>query len=293
MDSATIINGKKLAAEIEVSLHEQTLKFKRRHKIVPKLAVVLVGSNPASEIYISNKQKKAAAVGIESVDYRLPDDVEEEKLINLVDQLNQDSAINGILVQLPLPGHIDQYKIINKIASEKDVDGFSVINAGRLFTGQKAIIPCTPNGCLYMIKKTMGKNIAGSNAVIIGRSNIVGKPMAQLLLEENCTVTIAHSKTRNLQAECSQADVIIAAAGKPHLITKSYIKPGAVVIDVGINRITNSAGEKTIVGDVKFSEVKEIAGAISPVPGGVGPMTVIFLLVNVLSCALNQNRVET
>lgn len=292
MDNAIIIDGKRLAAEVEIGLKEQILELKKQHKIVPILAVVLAGDNPASKIYISNKQKKAAAVGIRSFDYKLPSDIEEEKLIDLIDQLNQDSSINGILVQLPLPAHIDQYKIINRIAPEKDVDGFSTVNAGKLFTGQKAIIPCTPNGCLHMIKKTMGENISGSRAVIVGRSNIVGKPMAQLLLAESCTVTITHSKTRNLQAECRQADIIIAAVGRPHLITKSYVKPGAVVIDVGINRITNSAGEKKIVGDVKFSEVKEIAGAISPVPGGVGPMTVIFLLVNVLSCALAQNQIE-
>lgn len=249
----------------------------------PGLTVVLVGNDPASEVYVSNKDKAAKEVGIDAKTIKLPVETTQEELLKKIDELNKDKKVHGILVQLPLPKHIDERAVINAISPDKDVDGFHVINAGRAFTGQNALVPCTPLGCIILLKNTLG-DLSGLNAVVVGRSNIVGKPMANLLLEENCTVTIAHSKTKDLPEVCARADILVAAVGRPKMITADWVKQGAVVIDVGINRI-DVGGKSKLVGDVDFDSASLKASAITPVPGGVGPMTIACLLKNTLEAA--------
>lgn len=291
--SAVKIDGKTYAEKLRQKLKVAVTELTSQHHITPGLAVVLVGDDAASDIYVTSKGKMTREVGMESFEHRLPASTSEETLLALVDSLNADSKINGILVQLPLPKQIDETKIINRISPEKDVDGFHVINAGKLATGQRdGMVPCTPLGSL-MLAKEYGGNLSGKNAVILGRSNIVGKPMAALLLQESCTVTIAHSRTQNLEEICRNADILVAAVGKAEMVKKDWVKPGAMVIDVGINRLPPEAGQEKgkIVGDVAFAEVAEIAGAITPVPGGVGPMTIACLLYNTLKATCQQHSI--
>lgn len=277
-----IIDGKALAKQKRVEMAQIVQELKAMG-VTPGLAVVLVGEDPASEIYVRNKHKACEEVGIYSRVIKLPEDTKEEDLLKLIDELNQDSALDGILVQLPLPKQIDSDKVIERILPNKDVDGFHPVNAGKLLTGQAGFVSCTPLGILELIKST-GIDISGKEAVVIGRSNIVGKPVAHLLLQENATVTICHSKTKNLKEVCQRADILVAAIGKPQLITADYVKGGAVVIDVGINRLPDGK----LVGDVAFETVKEKASYITPVPGGVGPMTITMLLANTLLSAKNR-----
>ncbi|HHW73380.1 MAG TPA: bifunctional methylenetetrahydrofolate dehydrogenase/methenyltetrahydrofolate cyclohydrolase FolD [Firmicutes bacterium] len=269
--TAKIIDGKAIAQEIRADLAKRVAELTAQGK-TPGLHVVLVGDNPASKVYVRNKQRACEEVGINSTVHRLAEDTTREQLLGLIEQLNADSKVHGILVQLPLPAHLDEEEVINAISPEKDVDGFHPSNVGKLYIGTKGLIPCTPAGVLELVKRT-GVPIAGQNVVIIGRSNIVGKPAAALFLRENATVTICHSRTKDVAAEARRADILIAAVGRPQLVKKDWVKPGAVVIDVGINRVDGG-----IVGDVDFEEVKEVAGAITPVPGGVGPMTIAMLL---------------
>lgn len=269
--TAKIIDGKAIAQEIRADLAKRVAELTAQGK-TPGLHVVLVGDNPASKVYVRNKQRACEEVGINSTVHRLAEDTTREQLLGLIEQLNADSKVHGILVQLPLPAHLDEEEVINAISPEKDVDGFHPSNVGKLYIGTKGLIPCTPAGVLELVKRT-GVQIAGQNVVIIGRSNIVGKPAAALFLRENATVTICHSRTKDVAAEARRADILIAAVGRPQLVKKDWVKPGAVVIDVGINRVDGG-----IVGDVDFEEVKEVAGAITPVPGGVGPMTIAMLL---------------
>lgn len=277
-----IIDGKALAKQKRAEMAQIVQELKAMG-VTPGLAVVLVGEDPASEIYVRNKHKACEEVGIYSRVIKLPEDTKEEDLLKLIDELNQDSALDGILVQLPLPKQIDPDKVIERILPNKDVDGFHPVNAGKLLTGQTGFVSCTPLGILELIKST-GIDISGKEAVVIGRSNIVGKPVAHLLLQENATVTICHSKTKNLKEVCQRADILVAAVGKPQLITADYVKEGAVVIDVGINRLSDGK----LVGDVAFETVKEKASYITPVPGGVGPMTITMLLSNTLLSAKNR-----
>ena len=288
--SATIIDGKAIAAELRGRIAGEVARLKAAHGIMPGLAVVLVGKNPASEVYVRNKSKAVTDAGMNPVDRYLPESVSEAELLALIDALNADPAVNGILVQLPLPPQIDSQKVIAAIDPAKDVDGFHPLNVGRLGSGLPALVPCTPLGCVILAKKAR-PSLAGLGAVVIGRSNIVGKPVAQLLLAENATVTIAHSRTRDLAAVCRRADVLIAAIGKPEFVRADWIKPGATVIDVGINRVTGEAGKSRIVGDVAYAEVSAVAGAITPVPGGVGPMTIACLILNTLRATCAQNDV--
>ncbi|PIR39490.1 MAG: bifunctional methylenetetrahydrofolate dehydrogenase/methenyltetrahydrofolate cyclohydrolase FolD [Alphaproteobacteria bacterium CG11_big_fil_rev_8_21_14_0_20_39_49] len=290
MSQAKIIDGKAFAEEIRSQVKEQVSQLKEQHNITPGLAVVLVGEDPASQVYVRNKGKQTVEVGMNSFEFKLPSSVSQEELVKKIEELNKDPKVNGILVQLPLPSHIEENAVINSIDSEKDVDGFHVINAGRLATGQDATVPCTPLGCILMLKDTLG-DLTGLHAVIIGRSNIVGKPMARLLLKENCTVTMTHSRTKNLEAECRRADIVIAAVGVEGIVRGAWIKHGATVIDVGINRVEASDGKYKLVGDVNFNEVSKIAGYITPVPGGVGPMTIACLLRNTLEVTLKQNSI--
>lgn len=292
--ASTLIDGKAFAEKLRLRVAEGVATLKAASGVKPGLAVVLVGADPASEIYVRNKGKMTVEVGMESIEHKLPADTSEEALLALVDLLNADSDIHGILVQLPLPGHIDETKVINRIAPEKDVDGFHILNAGKLATGQKdGLVPCTPLGCLLLLKEYAG-DLSGKHAVVLGRSNIVGKPMASLLLGESCTVTIAHSRTKDLAALCRTADILVAAVGKPELVKADWVKPGAAVIDVGINRLPPQPGEEKgrVVGDVAFSEVAQVAGAITPVPGGVGPMTIAMLLYNTLKAACQIHGVK-
>jgi methylenetetrahydrofolate dehydrogenase (NADP+)/methenyltetrahydrofolate cyclohydrolase len=281
--TATIIDGKSIAAELGEAVAAQTRALKDRG-IEPGLAVVLVGEDPASEIYVRSKTAKTAALGMRSVLHKLPADAAESALLALVAQLNADPAIHGILVQLPLPPQIDPGKVIAALDPAKDVDGFHPVTVGRLATGLPGLKPCTPLACILLARRVR-TSLEGLEAVVVGRSNIVGKPVAQLLLAENATVTIAHSRTRDLPAVCRRADVLIAATGKPEMIRGGWIKPGATVIDVGINRVPAEGGKTKIVGDVAFAEAREIAGAITPVPGGVGPMTIACLMLNTLRAA--------
>jgi methylenetetrahydrofolate dehydrogenase (NADP+)/methenyltetrahydrofolate cyclohydrolase len=251
--------------------------------------VVLVGEDPASQVYVRNKARTTVEAGMASFEHRLPADTSETTLLALVAQLNADPAVHGILVQLPLPKHIDTNRVLDAVAPDKDVDGFHVINAGRLSTGLPGLVPCTPLGCLLMLKAELG-DLSGLRAVVLGRSNIVGKPMAALLLRESCTVTIAHSRTRDLPEECRRADILVAAVGQPEMLRGDWIKPGATVIDVGINRVPGEAGKMRLVGDVAFTEAVEVAGRITPVPGGVGPMTIACLLRNTLTAAKLQSQ---
>ena len=291
MSEAKIIDGKAFAANLRESLARRAGVLKEKHGLVPGLAVVLVGEDPASQVYVRNKAKQTVEVGFQSFEHKLDTDTPEADLLALVEKLNGDEAVHGILVQLPLPGHIDSQKVLDSIDPSKDVDGFHAINIGRLWSGMEALVPCTPLGCSLMLKDTLG-DLSGLNAVIVGRSNIVGKPMAALLIKESCTVTICHSRTKDLAGVCREADILVAAVGRAEMVRGDWIKPGATVIDVGINRVDAPAkgeGKTRLVGDVAFDEASQVAGAITPVPGGVGPMTIACLLVNTLSAACRQH----
>ena len=273
-----IIDGKKEAANLREEIKNEILEIKKKTNKNPNLTVILIGDFTPSQIYVRNKEKNSTEVGITSNIIKYPKEVKEKEVLDKINELNNDKNISGILVQLPLPEQISKEKIINAIDPKKDVDGFNPINVGNLASGYKSIVPCTPLGCLLLIKK-VEKNLSGKHAVIIGRSNLNGKPMAQLLLKENCTVTVVHSKTNNLQEECLKADILVAAVGVPNLVKKDWVKSSAIIIDVGINKV----GDK-IVGDVNFEEIKDNIKAITPVPGGVGPMTIACLLKNTLEC---------
>jgi methylenetetrahydrofolate dehydrogenase (NADP+)/methenyltetrahydrofolate cyclohydrolase len=285
---AKIIDGKQIAEQLRASVAAEVKRLTAEHNVIPGLAVVLVGENPASAVYVRNKSKQTVEAGMRSFDHKLPDTVSENELLALVAKLNADPAVHGILVQLPLPKQIDSQKVLNAVDPAKDVDGFHPMNAGRLATGLPALTPCTPLGCV-MLAKTVHPSLEGMEAVIVGRSNIVGKPLIQLLLNENATVTVAHSKTRDLGAVCRRADLLFAAVGRAEMVRGDWIKPGATVIDVGINRVPGTDGKNRIVGDVATAEAAKVAGAITPVPGGVGPMTIACLLVNTLraACAIH------
>ncbi len=292
MAEAQIIDGKQIAAELRGRVAEAVAGLKEQHGIAPGLAVVLVGEDPASQVYVGSKAKQTVEAGMRSFEHRLPADTGEAELLALVARLNADDAVDGILVQLPLPKHINSTKVLEAIDPAKDVDGFHPINAGRLATGERALAPCTPVGCI-ILAKTVAPSLKGLEAVVVGRSNIVGKPVAQLLLREDCTVTIAHSRTRDLPGVVRRADLVIAAVGRPQMIEGSWIKPGAIVIDVGINRIPAANGKTRLVGDVDFASAKQVAGAITPVPGGVGPMTVACLLRNTVEAACARRGIAT
>jgi methylenetetrahydrofolate dehydrogenase (NADP+)/methenyltetrahydrofolate cyclohydrolase len=287
----TIIDGKAFSAKLRAELARRVSILKQDYSITPGLAVVLVGEDPASQVYVRSKGKQTAEAGMHSVEHKLDAKTSQEAVLKLIDELNNDVSIHGILVQLPLPKHIDEEAVINSINIDKDVDGFHLTNVGRLSVGADGIVPCTPLGSIMMLKDHLG-DLSGLKAIVVGRSNIVGKPMAALLLQESCTVTIAHSRTKDLQAECQQADIVIAAVGRPEMIKGDWIKPGATVIDVGINRIEKDDGTTKLVGDVEFSSASEVAGAITPVPGGVGPMTIACLLHNTLQQACRLNGVD-
>jgi methylenetetrahydrofolate dehydrogenase (NADP+)/methenyltetrahydrofolate cyclohydrolase len=286
--TARIIDGKAIAADLRAKVAAEVQRLRAEHGLQPGLAVVLVGENPASAVYVRSKGKQTVEAGMKSFDHRLPEQVSESDLLALVDKLNADPAVHGILVQLPLPKQVDSQKVLNAIDPRKDVDGFHPVNAGRLATGLPALTPCTPLGCV-MLAKTVHASLEGLEAVIVGRSNIVGKPLIQLLLNENATVTVAHSKTRDLPAVCRRADVLFAAVGRPEMVRGDWIKGGATVIDVGINRVPTDDGKGRIVGDVAYAEAAQVAGAITPAPGGVGPMTIACLLVNTVraACAIH------
>jgi methylenetetrahydrofolate dehydrogenase (NADP+)/methenyltetrahydrofolate cyclohydrolase len=278
MCAAKVIDGKKFAEGLRGRIGDAVTLLRTNHGLTPGLAVVLVGEDPASQVYVRNKAKQTVEVGMKSVEHKLDASTPEADVLALVDKLNMDDTIHGILVQLPLPDHIDATKVINSINPDKDVDGFHVVNAGRLATGQDSLVPCTPVGSVMLAKDELG-SLSGLEAVVIGRSNIVGKPVAQLLLQENCTVTIAHSRTKDLPAVVRRADLVIAAVGRPEMVTGDWLKAGACVIDVGINRIERD-GKSRIVGDCDYASCAEVAGSITPVPGGVGPMTIACLLHN-------------
>ncbi|MBS7539217.1 bifunctional methylenetetrahydrofolate dehydrogenase/methenyltetrahydrofolate cyclohydrolase FolD [Ancylobacter lacus] len=287
MIETRLIDGKGFAEGLRARLAGEVAAFTARHGAAPGLAVVLVGSDPASSVYVRSKARQTVEVGMASYEHLLPAETGEDELLALLARLNADPGVNGILVQLPLPAHIDTQKVLAALDPAKDVDGFHVVNAGRLAVGLDALVPCTPLGCVMLLKHHLG-SLAGLKAVVVGRSNIVGKPIAQLLLREDCTVTIAHSRTRDLPAECRQADILIAAVGRPEMVRGDWIKPGATVIDVGINRVAGPDGKNRLVGDVAFAEAQGIAGLITPVPGGVGPMTIACLLANTLTAARRQ-----
>ena len=284
--NSKIIDGKAFAEGLRARLATEVAALKAQHGFVPGLAVVLVGEDPASQVYVRNKAKQTSEVGMASFEHKLAKETGQAELLALVERLNADPKVNGILVQLPLPKQIDPQAVLDAIDPAKDVDGFHVVNAGKLATGGKALVPCTPLGCLMLLKDRLG-DLSGKRAVVVGRSNIVGKPMAQLLLGESCTVTIAHSRTRDLPGECRRAEILIAAVGKPEMIRGDWVQPGATVIDVGINRIERD-GKTKLVGDVAYDEAVKVAGAITPVPGGVGPMTIAVLLQNTLTAARRQ-----
>lgn len=280
-----IIDGKQAAAELRAALAIEVNQLKQRG-ITPGLTVVLVGDDPASQVYVRNKVKQTEEVGMISHEMRLPVETSQTELLDILAQLNNDASIHGILVQLPLPKHIDETTVIAAIDPNKDVDGFHAMNSGRLLNGESgALVPCTPQGCIILAKQHLGNDLSGKHAVVIGRSNIVGKPVAILLLQENCTVTIAHSRTQNLAQVCQQADILVAAVGRPNFVKADWVKPGATVIDVGINRIEDENGKGKLVGDVDFQAVSKVCGAITPVPGGVGPMTIACLLKNTVEAA--------
>ena len=295
MSEAQIIDGKAFAARLRERVAAEVAKLKENHELTPSLTVVLVGEDAASEVYVRSKGKQTVEAGMGSDTIRLSADTPEQDLLDLIGKLNADDAVHGILVQLPLPDQIDEAKVIAAIDPDKDVDGFHVVNVGRLWTGAEAPVPCTPYGCLLMLKETLG-DLTGKRALVLGRSNIVGKPMAALLLAEHCTVTIAHSRTDDLAERCREADILIAAVGRPQMVPGDWIKPGATVIDVGINRIDapdkgmkeDGSPKTRLVGDVNFDEAKQVAGAITPVPGGVGPMTIANLLRNTVIAACRQ-----
>jgi len=285
------IDGKASAAELRARVATAVSRLESSHGLIPGLAVVLVGEDPASEVYVRNKGKQTVEVGMASFEHRLSDQTTERQLLVLIDQLNSDPTVHGILVQLPLPAQINTHAVINAIDPDKDVDGFHLINVGRLTTGESGLVPCTPLGCMMLLRAYAG-DLSGQNAVIVGRSNIVGKPMAALLLAAHCTVTVAHSRTKDLTDVCRQADILIAAVGRAEMIQGDWIKPGATVIDVGINRIDGENGKKRLVGDVEFASASAVAGAITPVPGGVGPMTIACLLRNTVQAACAANGID-
>ncbi len=295
MPSATIIDGKSKAAELTRVITEKTAALYRTHRLRPGLAVVIVGEDPASQVYVRNKKRTAESCGFHTVQHTLAEDCSEDDVFALVQRLNDDPAVHGILVQLPLPKHIDEQRVTQAVAAHTDVDGFHFLNIGKLTAGhtENAFVPCTPAGCMLMIHDQLGTDLSGLEAVVIGRSNIVGKPMASLLLQANATVSTCHSRTRNLAEATRRADILVAAVGRPDMVKGSWIKPGATVIDVGINRVEKmQAGEKrnVLTGDVDFDEAREVAGAITPVPGGVGPMTIVMLMSNTLKAAQAQLR---
>ncbi len=286
MTSAAIIDGKAIAETIAHEVAQDCNAFIGETGVKPGLAVILVGEDPASAVYVRNKNKRASSLGFQSTQHTLSAETTQSELASLIDQLNQDSQVHGILLQLPLPQHLNAAALLERISPEKDVDGFHPINVGRLGTGDMAhaLVPCTPAGCLELAKRTRKAPLEGLEVVVVGRSNIVGKPAAQLFLAQNCTVTIAHSKTQNIETTARRADILIAAAGRPEMITADWVKPGAMVLDVGINRVERG-GKSRLVGDVAFDEVSNVAGAITPVPGGVGPMTITMLMKNTLTAA--------
>ena len=294
---ATLIDGKAFSAALVERVGAAVARLEAAHDVKPGLAVVIVGEDPASQIYVRNKGETTLRAGMRSDTHRLAESTRQDELLALIAQLNADAGIHGILVQLPLPAHIDATVVLDAISPDKDVDGFHVVNAGRLAVGLPGLVPCTPLGCLMLLKDQLG-DLSGLNAVIVGRSNIVGKPMAQLLLGESCTVTIAHSRTRDLPEVCRRADILVAAVGRPEMIKGDWIKPGATVIDVGINRVPSAdpvkaaEGKTRVVGDVAFKEAVEVAGRITPVPGGVGPMTIACLLANTYSAACRLNNLQ-
>jgi len=291
--TAKIIDGKAFAANVRGRVAEQVAAMKAAHGITPGLAVVLVGEDPASQVYVRSKGKQTVEAGMNSFEHKFAADTPEAELLALIDNLNGDPAVNGILVQLPLPGHIDEEKVLAAVDPAKDVDGFHISNVGLLATGQKAMVPCTPLGCLMLLRDELG-SLSGKNAVVIGRSNIVGKPMAQLLLRDSCTVTVAHSRTQDLPGVVRRADIVVAAVGRPEMVKGDWLKPGATVIDVGINRLPpeEEGGKGRLVGDVDFASAAEVAGAITPVPGGVGPMTIACLLANTLTATCRANGLD-
>jgi methylenetetrahydrofolate dehydrogenase (NADP+)/methenyltetrahydrofolate cyclohydrolase len=290
MTTAIRIDGKAKAAEMSEIITAETAALLKEHNLIPGLAVVIIGEDPASQVYVRNKKKRAESCGFHSVQHTLAEDASQEDVLALIDELNNDAAIHGILVQLPLPGHLDEQLITQSISPGKDVDGFHFVNIGKLTSGNlsDAFVPCTPAGCMLMIEDHLGKDLSGLNAVVVGRSNIVGKPMASLLLKANATVTVCHSRTKDLPAVVRQADIVVAAVGRANMVTGEWIKPGAVVIDVGINRIETTVDGETksrLTGDVDYESASAVARAITPVPGGVGPMTIIMLMANTLRAA--------
>jgi methylenetetrahydrofolate dehydrogenase (NADP+)/methenyltetrahydrofolate cyclohydrolase len=290
MTVAKRIDGKAKAAELAASITRDTAALLDEHGIRPGLAVVIIGEDPASQVYVRNKKRTAESCGFHSVQHKLAEDVSQPDVLQLIDELNNDDAIHGILVQLPLPGHLDEHTITQAIEPSKDVDGFHFVNIGKLTAGHTsdAFVPCTPAGCMLMIEDELGSDLSGKNAVVIGRSNIVGKPMAALLLQVNATVTITHSRTKDLPQVVAGADIIIAAVGRPNMVKADWVKPGAVIIDVGINRVEKTINGETkmgLTGDVDFDDVSTVAGAVTPVPGGVGPMTITMLMANTLRSA--------
>jgi methylenetetrahydrofolate dehydrogenase (NADP+)/methenyltetrahydrofolate cyclohydrolase len=284
--AAVIIDGKKIADEEALKLSAKVKLLESKHNVIPGLAVVLVGNDPASHIYVASKVRRAKEVGISIFQHLLPENVTQNEVLDLIERLNKDSAVNGILVQLPLPEHLTQNIIIDSINPDKDVDGFTVYNVGRLNTWQDCLEPSTPQGALILIKSVLGDDLSGKKAVVLGRSLIVGRPMASILVRESCTVTLLHSKSKNIESECKNADILVSAIGSPGFITANLVKQGACVIDVGITRV----GDK-IVGDVDFNKVSDVAGFLTPVPGGVGPMTVICMLMNTIKSCLKQNNI--
>jgi len=288
---ATIIDGKAFAANLRAEITRKVDIVKKNNGLTPGLAVVLVGEDPASQVYVRSKAKQTAEAGMNSYEHKLDAETSQDDLLALINKLNNDPEVHGILVQLPIPKHINEELIINSVIAEKDVDGFHLSNVGKLATGAEGIVPCTPLGSIMMLKDHLG-DLSGKKAIVVGRSNIVGKPMAALLLQESCTVTIAHSRTKDLPGECRQADIVVAAVGRPEMVKGDWIKPGATVIDVGINRIEKEDGSTKLVGDVEFATAVQVAGAITPVPGGVGPMTIACLLHNTLQQACRQNGIE-
>jgi methylenetetrahydrofolate dehydrogenase (NADP+) / methenyltetrahydrofolate cyclohydrolase len=287
MTEAKLIDGNAFSAKLRETIASRVHEMKEAHRVTPGLAVVLVGEDPASQVYVRTKGKRTVEAGMRSFEHKLPADTPEDALLLLIESLNKDPEVHGILVQLPVPKHIDTQKVIEAIDPAKDVDGFHPVNVGRLAAGMDAMVPCTPLGSLLLLKDTLGPKLGGLDAVVIGRSNIVGKPMAQLLIKESCTVTVAHSQTKDLPEVVRRADIVVAAVGRPEMVKGEWIKPGATVIDVGINRIdVPETGKTRLVGDVDFASAVKVAGAITPVPGGVGPMTIACLLRNtVVACA--------
>ena len=286
----TIIDGKAFAANVRAQIGDEVSKLKEEHGITPGLAVVLVGEDPASEVYVTAKHRQTVEVGMASFEHKLPADVSEAELFTLIDQLNADPNVHGILCQFPVPDHLNERAVVARIDPAKDVDGLSVVNAGLLASGEKGLVSCTPLGCLMLLRDQID-NMTGKDAVVIGRSNLFGKPMGQLLLQQNCTVTITHSRTQNLAEVCRRADILVAAVGRAEMVKGDWVKPGATVIDVGITRIPHpeKPGKTKLLGDVDFAEVSEVAGAITPVPGGVGPMTIACLLANTLTASCRAN----